>query len=229
MRLLLFMESYYCGGVDTFVINLINNWPGDADELILACNANHAGLENIKTSLKRPCRVIENKMKIFTGFFVKIRKLSVFDRCLFLILKLLAPILRYLFLIYNIFALRRVFGQIGADRLLVINGGYPGGDSCRAATISWGLLREKPLSIHNFHGIVTKPRWHIKIQEYFVDALMSKFTKTFVTVSDAAAKTMSCRKIIYKNNKILTVYSGIELNQNETTLDIKREIGMPID
>ncbi len=33
MKIIFFMEDYFCGGVDTFIINLINNWPIDSDEL----------------------------------------------------------------------------------------------------------------------------------------------------------------------------------------------------
>ena len=43
------------------------------------------------------------------------------------------------------------------DRLMVINGGYPGGDSCRAAGISWGIFSGKPHSIHNYHSMVVAP------------------------------------------------------------------------
>ncbi|MDD5617771.1 MAG: glycosyltransferase family 4 protein [Candidatus Omnitrophica bacterium] len=231
MKIVFFMEAYYCGGVDTFAINLINNWPQKTDDLILICNRRHTGLEFIRKSVLRPCKIIKHDMAIFTGFFELTQEDSVFEKSLNLLLKLFSPILRYVFLIYNTWYLKRILLPLNADRLMIINGAYPGGDSCRAAAICWGLFSKKPLSVHNFHGVVLKPKLHIRLQEALVDELVSKFTKVFVTVSEATAKTISCRPNIYRRNKILFIYNGIEERGNipdsGLTKDIKQEIGIP--
>ena len=35
---------------------------------------------------------------------------------------------------------------------MVVSGGYPGGDANVSASIAWGLLNKKNLSIYNFHN-----------------------------------------------------------------------------
>lgn len=230
MKIIFFMEGYYLGGPDTFVINLINNWPVISDQLTLICNRKHTGLEWIESAITRPCTIIKHNMVIFTGFF-ELTKRKI-DYIINFPLKLLGPILRYVFLTYNICALKRILLQENGDRLMIINGGYPGGDSCRAASITWGIFSKRPYSIHNFHGVVLKAGWHIILQEYLADVLVSRFTKAFVTVSRAAAESMSCRKGIYKRSKILYIYNGIEiLNSAQKANSIgatKPEIDMPI-
>ena len=229
MKIIFFMEDYFCGGIDTFIVNLINNWPVNSDELILICNKNHTGLNLIRQSITRPCAIIAHNIMIFTGFFEKTQEKGKIDYAIEFVLKLLSPILRYVFLVYNIFALKKLLLKLDADQLVVVNNGYPSGDSCRAATISWGLFSKKPLSIHNFHGTVLKPGFHIKIQEQVIDFLVSRFTRIFVSVSKAAAETMSCRKPIYNKNKIRYIHSGIEILKGEVeSKNIRLELGIPI-
>lgn len=227
------MESYYCGGVDTFVINLINNWPNDSDELVLICNKNHSGIEIIRKESKRSCKIISHNIIIFTGFFNKTTSFTVFDHILRILLKIFAPILRYIFLAYNIIALKRVLLKDNPDHLIIINGGYPGGDSCRAAGIAWGIFSNKPRSIHSFHGLVLKPRWHVKIQENIVDIIVTYYTDVFIAVSLATAKLILCRKGIYKKNRIHCIYNGIDIpnkNQNNSKpIHLKSEISIPIN
>lgn len=230
MKILIFIESYYCSGVDTFVINLINNWPNQSDNIILICNRDHSGLGGIREKIYRPCTIAENKMIIFTSFFSRLKKKTLFDYFILFILKISSPLMRYIFLIYNVIALKKLLLPYNADRLLIVNGGYPGGDSCRAASICWGLFSKKPLSVHNFHGVVVRPHWYVAIQEYLVDVFISHFTKTFVTVSHAAASLMTRRKAIFKKHHITCIYNGVEIldkDQKINNLNIKNEVCLP--
>lgn len=228
MKITFFMEDYYLGGLDIFVINLINNWPDSSDFLTFICNNKHTGLDFIEVSIRRPCTIIRHNLLIFSGFFELTEKNNNINNFLTVILRLLSPVLKYVFLIYNILALKKILLQDKPDRLMIIHGGYPGGDSCRAASIAWGLFSKKPYSIHNFHGIVLRPKWHIKLQELLVDTLVSRFTKVFVTVSKTAANSMLSRDGISKKGKITYIYNGIEVmedSQNKNGTDLKTELG----
>jgi len=218
------MEDYYLGGLDTFVINLINNWPDSSDCLTFICNNKHTGLDFIEASLRRPCTIIRHNLLIFSGIFELTEKNNKINNFFVFILRLFSPVLKYVFLVYNIFALKKILLKNSPDRLMIIHGGYPGGDSCRAASIAWGLFSKKPYSIHNFHGIVLKPKWHIKFQELLVDTLVSRFSKAFVTVSKAAADSMLSRGRICKKHKISYIFNGIEVvdgGQNKNAVDLK--------
>src|SRR3972149_5034647 len=43
MRIVFFTENFYEGGMDTFLISLINNWKDKNDIITLACNTSHPG------------------------------------------------------------------------------------------------------------------------------------------------------------------------------------------
>ena len=224
------MEDYFCGGVDTFVINLINNWPYQSDEIILACNRGHSGLGLLRSSIARKYNLVVHGIKTFTSFFEHPYRKNIFDKFTAIVFRILSPVLRYLFLAYNILALKKVLLEDGPDRLLVVNNGYPAGDSCRAAAISWQLFSKKPLSIHNFHGIALKPGWHIRLQEQLVDMLVSRASRIFVSVSRSAAQSMSCRNFIYRNNKVTFVYNGIGISNHgrrQDASDLKFKLGIP--
>jgi len=230
MKIVFFMESYYCGGVDTLVINLINNWPNDIDELKLICNKDHAGIESIQSRIKRSCEFVLNKHQPFTGIFINKNTKSSFDRMKRMVLKVFSPILRYLYLAHNIFALRKIIMQNDPDRMLIVNGGYPGGDSCRAAAICWGLFSRKALSIHSYHGIATKATLPVMLQERIVDYLLAKLTKIFITDTQATAKTMSSRKVISRFCKIINIYPGVELmEENGKATNLRNELNIPQD
>lgn len=230
MKILFFLEDYYLGGLDTFVINLINSWPDPHDELILICNHQHTGISYIKSSLQRKCSVCLHRIIIFTSFF-ELTKTQFFEKVLKILFKITAPISRYVFFFFNVFALKKLLRKFNANRLLVINGGYPGGDSCRAALVAWAMLGCRPKAILNFHGIVTRPPFHTHLQEHFIDTLMLRSTKTFITVSKTAAQTMKTRSIIASQKTIHYIYNGISILSGSTfeKNNIKKELSIEND
>src|SRR3989338_8272053 len=113
MKILIFMEDYFCGGVDTFVINLINNWPYQSDEIILACNSGHSGLGLLRSSIARKYNLVVHGIKTFTSFFEHPYRKNIFDKFTAIVFRILSPVLRYLFLAYNILALKKVLLEDG--------------------------------------------------------------------------------------------------------------------
>lgn len=221
MKIALFTEIYDCGGVDTFIINLINHWPNKEDSFVIIANANYPGLRIIEDNLSRPCEVLRHTVRTFVKFMhdgplpKKLVELS-------------SPVSRYLFIVYNMLALRTWLFRNSPDMLMVINGGYPGGESCRAAGISWGLFSGKAYSIHNFHNIAVKAPWYFRLQEYLVDVVLSGRTSRFVTVSNAASESMALRPVIFRKNITTYIYNGINgiPGQPEPKMNIREEIGI---
>jgi glycosyltransferase involved in cell wall biosynthesis len=221
LKILLFTEIFNCGGADTYITNLINNWPAKNDSFVIVANSNYPGLRIIEEKVTRSCEVIRHRTLIYPNvlngsFFLKVVR------------KGFSPVLRYVFICCNILAFRKLLLQTRADVLMVINGGYPGGDSCRAAAISWGLFSGKPKSIHNYHNIVTGARWHSVSQEWVVDWFVCRATSQFVTVSRAAAESMSLRPMIFSRNMTGYIHNGIEITATESTprKSIRDEIGV---
>jgi glycosyltransferase involved in cell wall biosynthesis len=203
LKILLFTEIFDCGGVDTFIINLVNKWPIKNDSFVIIANANYPGLQIIEKEVKRPCAVIRHDALIFSN----ILNGSFLQKAL---RRIISPVLRYILICCNVFTFRKLLQQAKADVLMVINGGYPAGDSCRAAAISWGLFSGKPKAVHNYHSIVQKAPWYLYFQELVVDWFLSKYTSKFVTVSKAAAASMFVRPKIFSKTIPDFIYNGYQ-------------------
>jgi L-malate glycosyltransferase len=213
MKIVIFMEDYYLGGVDTFVINLINAWPDESDAITLICNHQHSGLPFLRASITRPCNIRTHRVPVFTSFFELTGHKNASSRLMSVFFRLLSPLLRYMFLIYDIYALKNVLGRDEPDRLLIVNGGYPGGDSCRAAAISWGMFMRKPRSLISIHGNAFVSGWHLRIQEYITTRIMCSLTGKIICVSNAVADNLR-RAGGIDAAAVSTIYNGIQENHN---------------
>ena len=61
MKICLLTENYYRGGLDTFIINLINDWPDKLDNFTIVCNKSHPGLTDIENRVKKKVRFVKYK------------------------------------------------------------------------------------------------------------------------------------------------------------------------
>ena len=53
-----FYQNTKKGGVDTFLINLINNWPKKKTKFNIYVNKSHPGIVNLKKKIKRNFKII---------------------------------------------------------------------------------------------------------------------------------------------------------------------------
>lgn len=225
MKIAVFSENYYRGGVDTFIATLINYWPYEEDDFTLFCNEDHPGLVDIRGKLRRPCRIVPYRIGRYVRLAAKTRGRMLLDT-----LRLVSkPLVTYLYFAHGVRRLRQLLCRKPADRLLIVNGGYPGGDLCRAAGIAWGLYSGKPASIHNFHNLANPPGRFVKIQEQAIDTLLARHTSAFVTVSRAAASSMAIRPAILPA-KVCHIYNGLEEpGPPDGATDIRGELGLDVD
>jgi len=205
MKIVLFTENYYKGGLDTFIISLINNWPNKNDHIELICNYDHPGNETYNSQIKR--NFLLTTYSLYNRLFL-VKKLDKISPIKY-INNIIGYIFKYPLFIKNIFVLQKILLKNMPDRLMVINGGYPGGDFCRAATISWGLFSLNKHSIHNFHNIAHTPRKLLFIFEYIIDKMINKYSRYLVSVSKYASESILSRRGFSGTNKIKYIYNGI--------------------
>jgi glycosyltransferase involved in cell wall biosynthesis len=218
MQIVLLTEIFDCGGIDTFIINLITNWPNKNDKFILVANKDYPGLEIIQNQLGDKIEIRKYELTSYIRPFEEVT----------IIKKIAYPILKYYKLFYNIFAIKKILDNPNFDFLMVINGGYPGGDICRSAAISWAIFRkDKQKSVHNFHNLVTAPPFYLFFQELIVDKFISFSTSNFVTVSQSSKISMKNRPYL-NNREIKYIYNGIKnfTNSSQDINFIKNELGL---
>ena len=208
------------GGLDTFLINLINAWPDSNDEITIVCNGTHPGLNSIEKNATRQLN-IERYFRLFTsnlaqgqntwGQYFVVRAFFV----------MLLKIIQYpIILPWYIGTLINYFRKSKFDRLMVVNGGYPASLLCRSAIIAWWLAGKRPLGMLNFHNSTTKEPWYTLVFENFIDRLVIRSVSHMVSVSKNCLDSLNSRDEFIGCAKLSFIYNGI----NDPLINIKSTV-----
>ncbi len=216
MKILIFTESNRNGGMDTFIVNLVNYWPNENDEFVIICNDGHPGASYINEQLNGKYKIIKHKIPLnwsFLSFIIKYLP-NIIQRIIRQIFRIILSPIQYYFL-------KSILQQEKGDQLISVNGGYPGGETCRLINIAWKSLTNKD-SIHNVHSFALKPRFVFSWYENYIDKKLIKSCKNIVSVSNYCSNTLSIRRAFKNLDKIMTIYNGLNiknnLNSNKTKL-----------
>lgn len=190
-------ENVARGGVDTFLVTLLTNWPDQTDEFVFIINDNHPGLPELKMKLPAKVKVVEYH-GLFTWNVFKSSSIPLMFR------KVLSLSFQYILFLLHYFKIKAIVKDEKIDIIFVVNGGYPGGDLCRAAS----LISEKPV-IHNFHNMVSPMPALKKPFEWIINRLVRNNVKVFVSVSKACSQTVAnCLNV-----EVKTIYNGLEIKK----------------
>lgn len=224
MKILLFVENNHSGGMDSFFEHLINHWPYPEDELCLICNEDHPGLPNIRSAASRPCDFIAHGIPL---------NWSVADRLLGFLpatfRRLARAVLRVALFPYQLYRLRSMFRKLRGDRLMVVNGAYPGGESCRLANIAWQQTGG-PLSIHNIRNFAIPPRPALAWYENWIDRRLESSVRAYIGVSRCCAESLRLRPSLLNSDKIFHIYNGVAMppkgEREHVAVDLRKRLGI---
>lgn len=227
MRIVIFTENYWSGGLDVFIITLINNWPDVNDEFILVCNHDHPGLEIIEKRLQRQCKIIRHKLitdyqilKIWNSSFIKKW-----------ILRLVYLYGRYLVYLVQTILFINLIEKLKPNRIIVSTGGYPGGNTCRVVALSGLFKRSWGKLLFIYHNDPCPAHWSQIIPEYIFDMLLEKAVSALVTVSNSTLGGLRHRFALRHSSKRKVIYNGIETHplSEKRYHSIYNELGIPED
>lgn len=203
------------------------------DKLTLFCNENHPGIENIfkKTNgnitIKRYSRFFLSNFSrgycfLWDGQLRPVKK----------IFGALYRILEYPILFpWYIFSLALFFRKSQFDRLMVVNGGYPGSLLCKAAAIGWKLSGKKNKCLFNIHSSASTPKKLIAPIENLIDYLLIKSTKSFICVSKNSVDCLKRRNHFSTAYNISFFYNGISdpitITKDLTKLQVTKKTQSP--
>jgi len=207
MRILFFTELYYLGGLYNVIRNLIKCWPKD-DELIFLCNENMPGLHEIKEELGSSCKVITHGAGIQRDKENQLPKQLLISKAR----NALIIFRQYLQFGYHTAYFKRLINQYTPDCIIIINGGYPGGYTCRAVALGGLFASAKKKPIFNYHNSPVKPHRLFAMPELIVDFLIEKSVSSFVTVSKDTDQQLSNRPGLRHTKKRKVIYNGIEID-----------------
>lgn len=214
MKIGFFLQNVAQGGLDTFVANLLNGYD-DKDEKILFCNKDHPSLKNLKKKIKVNTIVVPYKNYLFKTNYLKKNKL------IFNTKKILIKFFKILLFMYQIYKFKKIFKKKKLDKLLIINGGYPGGIACYAAAIAYNLFSKKKCSIC-FHA---NPRYNffdrINLFQKIINIYLKKITKILIFPSSSCLKSY---QIIPSLNKIQkkVILNGINFSITKTNINFRK-------
>jgi L-malate glycosyltransferase len=211
-KVCIYTENYYKGGLDSFLISLVNSWPSCKDEISLVCNKNHPGLLTIEGQTSRHINILLYSYmytsNLFQGFsrYKFFRSKSVMRGFVLLKIAIQLPILVPYYICRQVF----FFKKSEFTDLIVVNGGYPASLLCRCAIISWYFSGKKTKAIMNFHSSATKSSWYYCIPDAILDRLVVFYSKEIIGVSDTILKTLRIRTPFKNTKKLKYIHNGTE-------------------
>ena len=212
MNICLFTEVHLKGGVDTFLINLVNAWPDKNDNLTLVCNSSHPGLDTFTEKIRRKVKIQTYWRFYATNIATGGGSLSIgqiFPVRAFFVLTF--RLLQYPILFpWYVFSLSLKFRFSNFDRLLVVNGGYPASILCRSAIIAWRLSGKTTLGVMNFHAHATLAQRRYRYLEEMIDNLVAKSSAYIVTVSKNCLESLNNRPALRLFQSGVVIPNGIE-------------------
>lgn len=227
LKIVIFLENNQNGGLDTFCSTLINAWPDHENYIVVVCNASHPGHELLRATIKRSCEFIVHDMPLswgisgkYLGFLPRIFRLAS------------QPFLRIILLPFQYLWLMKLFNRLDADALLVLNGGFPGGETCRIANIAWGNWanhERQKRNFHNFHNYAVTPRRGFGWYENWIDRLLSKSVGRLISVSRSCAESLRIRRTFQSSTTICHIYNGISSTRDDPEHglpDLRHEFGI---
>ena len=223
MKIVIFTENNKGGGMDTFIASLIKNWP-NKDEFIVICNHNHPGLHYLREIMPKNVEVKTHLLPLNWSF------LSNFLKYLPMIIqRMTRQILRPLLAPYQYIKIKQILKKSKADQLISVNGGYPGGETCRLANIAWFSLYKKK-SIHNFHNYPVNYRTIFAPYELLIDRKLNDSCSDIVSVSSDCAESIRIRSIFKNSKKISFIYNGLyNKPKNNITSSVKQKFKLSHD
>jgi glycosyltransferase involved in cell wall biosynthesis len=221
MRIGFFTQNVRKGGLDTFLINLLKHWQKD-DEIVLFCNRSHPGLLDLRREL---CPRVEIVAYDFLVAHDLHERVAQYGKPVRILLKDVFWVLGFPYLVQSV---RRLMRRHPCDRMMIVNGGYPGGDACLAATVAWASMGNgKPLAWHNFHNLTlpySANPWR-RFKERWIDFLVARSAAGFVTVSAACLDTLSKRPVLMGANGRF-IHNGMMSPEPMAGSSLRAELGL---
>ena len=192
-----FLYSEKVAGVENYLVNLINSWPGNGDTIFIFINKNFKSIKKLKKKLRR---------KVIFFIYDDFLKYSFSNNSFFK--KIIYKIKSVLFAISKKDFLFDIFNNLNLDNFLIVNGGYPGAIYNLLVAKSWKKFKFKKtwMVIHNYPK---KYNYLNFINQTIIDYIISKNLTGIITVSKSGLNSLKDRNFI-KNLKIRKIYNGVK-------------------
>ncbi|MCG3658929.1 glycosyltransferase [Aliarcobacter butzleri] len=218
----IFIENYVAGGSDKIARDLIDNL--EYEKCYLFVNSRNDFSMLLSKPLPKNCELIKYGIKTIPELGLFANSLKNKNLIIYFFLKVFNLIIRYPLLVVYIFYFYSLLRKYPIDIFFSNNGGYPGGECNRVATLVSSILKIK--NYHIVHNLATFPFFKpYKYIEYFIDWILSKKT-TFICVSNQTKdylldkRNIRCTPLVITNG-VQKIYNNIKtFNKDYTTIKL---------
>lgn len=188
--LIVFLETYVAGGADRVVANVLPQLPPVPIELMINARCDPA----ILLGAPLPAHVEVHRYAWRTPAELAAWSRRASTRFGGLGRRAVSVALRYPLLALLWLRCRRWFRRRHPRAVWVSNGGYPGGDVCRVATIAAGALPDCTV-VHLVHSVAQPPRRSLRWLERRIDRWLDRSARV-IAVSGAVARSLRAQRAI---------------------------------
>ena len=201
-RAILFIENYVAGGADKVARLLIDHL--SFQKVHVFVNASNDVSVLLKEPLPEHCELTTYKLATpyELGEFARSYKKN---KLHYFVLRGFNACIRYPLILFSVLYFYLKFSKIDADVFISNNGGYPGGEYCRSATLAAYLLRNMKV-FHIIHNIAVRPIPVYLPIEFLYDCLIDKCS-VLICVSQATVKRL--KKIRNIRQEIRCIHNGL--------------------
>jgi glycosyltransferase involved in cell wall biosynthesis len=221
--IVLYTENYVYGGMEKFLFDIINGIDRNKYDITLLYNQNPDFEKRIS---KRANRQIKSRgLNILTvvPLFKWVDRRS-YPKPLKTALKGCIYMLKYACFAGNIIILRKEFSKLDADVLHIVNGGYPGGDSCLSAAAAGRRMKKAKIvmSVLSY----PYPRRFAPFEK-IVDGIVAKNVDMILTLFTGARKAMKSMHD-FPEMKTKVLYTGIkDATGTDRSMELRDLLGIP--
>ena len=226
MKLGVFIYGYSLGGVHVFAKTIFEEWNSYSDACSLEeviINKYYPSIRDIKNAVAKGCGI-----KVYRGILDS--KISIDDgsRAIRRLYSLIYKIAKHLlFFPASALGWACYFRASSLNTLMIVNGGYPGSLSCRAALLGW-WISGKGKALFNIHSLNMDSNQLFRLFDDLSDAIIEHASLKILGVSEACSESLRSRAGFRASRKIGYIYNGIKDPQLRSDLCVSQKKGSKI-
>lgn len=217
MKILIFWEQDYYGGVDKHLIELLKTWPNKSDQITVLTNEeNEAASSFTKKNgfLHKKLKVVKFKSFSHNIINFKLRKFKILQYFLY-------PLLPLLFFL-NLNLIKKLLNNFKDHEIIISNnGGYPASWNCIASIIAAkkiGITKRFLLIHHESSDFFFLLKWFHKK----VDKLLSNSVSKIICVSKSTKNSFLKKRFVkVKQTKIKVIYNTLEIKKPKKNFNLR--------
>lgn len=217
----MFIDNHVRGGVDVFLKTLLPQLRQNGLEVRLTINGNYPGMKDLLDVTGENVILDTYSSPLNTRWFTGIgRRHQSGARLKYH--NLLVWILEQALLAFEIGRLKLRFRTLREERILVVNGGYPGSSICRAMALATGKNNQLYM---NIHGLATPRLVGVGLVEKVIDQIICKRTTSFICVSETCGRRLRVR-LGTNDSRVDVIQNAIKpFDRDQITGSLPRVLG----